>query len=218
MINDVYKTKGKIINDINVFIDKSKLEGDTLKFTKLYDAYSPFYHIISKLSCKIKFGGEKIFRSEFLKNINIENNNLILEISVGTADNFYYLSKNAKYYGVDISLGMLRQALKHIKKWKINAELVCYKAENLPFVDNIFDVVYSCGGMNFYDNKQKAIEEMIRVAKHGTKIFIIDGAKNKSCNESEANIIVNLLPKGMKNIKTEIICKRYMYIVSFEKP
>jgi ubiquinone/menaquinone biosynthesis C-methylase UbiE len=140
------------------------------------------------------------------------------------------MNKNAKYYGVDISMGMLNKALKHIKKWKINADLICCEAENLPFNDNVFDIVYSCGGINFYNNKQKAIIEMIRVAKHGTKIFIIDETektvreiyKNVPGKElydiTKSNIPIEYIPKEMKNIKHEIICKGYMYIMEFEKP
>jgi ubiquinone/menaquinone biosynthesis C-methylase UbiE len=37
---------------------------------------------------------------------------------------------------------MLKRALKNIKKWNINAELVLCEAEKLPFNDNVFDVTY----------------------------------------------------------------------------
>ena len=37
-------------------------------------------------------------------------------------------------------------------------------------------------------------------------------------NMEKANMPLELVPKEMKNIKSEIICKGYMYIVSFDKP
>jgi ubiquinone/menaquinone biosynthesis C-methylase UbiE len=165
METNIYKTEGKKINGILTFIDQSDLEGDNLKFSKLYNKISPFYYISQKVFYGIKFGGEFKFRNDFLQYIKVNDNDLVLETSVGTGDNFYYMNKNAQYYGADISMGMLKMALKHTKKWKIDAELNCCEAEDLPYEDNVFDVVYSCGGFNFYNDKQKAVNEMIRVSK-----------------------------------------------------
>jgi len=230
MKDNIYKINGEIINNINTFIDKNELKGDNLKFAKLYDRIAPFYSIGGKIFYKIKFGGENNFRNDFLQYININNNDMVLETSVGTADNFQFLNKKARYYGVDISTKMLNKAFKNMRKWKVNGELVCCEAENLPFNDNIFDVVYSCGGINFYNDKQKAINEMIRVAKPGTEIFIIDETEKtvreiyknvpgKELYDAErTNMPIELIPNEMKNIKSKIICKGYMYIVSFEKP
>ena len=229
MENNIYKNNGKVINGINVFLDFSELDGNNKKFSKLYNNIAPFYNISQKIFYKIKFNGERNFRKEFLSKINIKDDDIVLETSVGTADNFYFLNKNAKYVGVDISMEMLKMASKHSKKWKINSELVCCEAEKLPFNDNVFDVVYSCGGFNYYNDKEKAISEMIRVAKNGSKIFIIDETgktvkniyKNvpgkKLYDMENAVMPLQLIPKTAKDIKGEIICKGYMYIVSFIK-
>jgi ubiquinone/menaquinone biosynthesis C-methylase UbiE len=229
MEDNIYKLTGKIINGINTFIDINNLSGENKKFSELYNKIAPFYNISQKIFYKIKFGGENNFRNEFLKYIIVNDNNFVLETSVGTADNFYYMNKNAKYYGVDISIEMLKMAKKHSKKWKINSEFACCEAEDLPFNDNVFDVVYSCGGFNFYNNKHKAILEMIRVAKTGSKIFIIDETEKtirniyknipgkKLYNVENANMPFELIPKEMENIEGEIICKGYMYIISFKK-
>ena len=230
MENSVYKSDWKDINGIKVFIDVNNLSGENKRFSKLYNRIAPFYHISQKIFYKIKFGGENNFRNEFLKHIVVNDNALVLETSVGTADNFYYMNKSAKYYGVDISMEMLKRAIKHTQKWKINSELACCEAENLPFIDNMFDVVYSCGGFNYYNDKQKAISEMIRVAKSGSKIFIIDETEKtvkniyknvpgkKLYDADKASMPLELIPNDMKNIKGDIICKGYMYIVSFDKP
>ena len=229
MDTNIYKIIGKQVNGIYTFIEENKLEGDNQKFLKLYNKISPFYNFSQRIFCKIKFGGEYNFRNDFLQYITINDNDMVLETSVGTADNFRFLNKNAKYFGADISIGMLRMALKHIKKWKINAEFNCCEAENLPYNDNIFDVVYSCGGFNFYNDKQKAVNEMIRVSKPGRKIFIIDETEKtvkeiyknipgkELYDKSKANIPLEYIPKGMKSIDWKIVCKGYMYIISFEK-
>jgi ubiquinone/menaquinone biosynthesis C-methylase UbiE len=229
-MDNIYKTMGKNIHGINVYVNSDALEGDNKKFEKLYNNIAPFYHLSQKLFYKIKFNGEYNFRNEFLKDIIIKDFDTVLETSIGTADNLFYLNKKAKYYGVDISIKMLGKALRHIKRLNIDAELSCCEAENLPFCDNVFDVVYSCGGINYYNNKEKAIFEMIRVAKNGTRIFIIDETdktvkniyKNihgKRLYEIEkASLPLNLIPKEMENIESKIICNGYMYIIAFNKP
>jgi ubiquinone/menaquinone biosynthesis C-methylase UbiE len=230
METNIYKTEGKKINGILTFIDQRDLEGDNLKFSKLYNKISPFYYISQKIFYWIKFGGEFKFRNDFLQYIKVNDNDLVLETSVGTGDNFYYMNKNAEYYGADISMGMLKMALKHTKKWKINAELSCCEAEKLPYEESVFDVVYSCGGFNFYNDRQKAVNEMIRVSKPGKKIFIIDETEKtvkeiyKSVpgkelyDKEKASVPIEFIPKGMKDVDWKIVCKGYMYILSFTNP
>jgi len=229
--DSIFKQGGETVNNITSFIKKDELQGDNRKFAKLYDRIAPLYHIGLKIFCYFKLnGGEREFRNDFLRYIKIEQDNTVLETSVGTADNFYYTNKNAKYYGVDISYGMLKKAVAHCKKWSINATFVHCEAEELPFNDNVFDVVYSCGGFNFFNDKESALAEMIRVAKSGTKIFIIDETektvrevyKNIPGKElydaSKTNAPLDLIPKDMKNVDVKIVCKGHMYILSFEKP
>ena len=102
MGNNIYKSNCEENSGIKVFIDANNLSGDNRKFAILYNKIAPFYYASQKLFYEIKFGGENNFRKDFLKNIIVNDNDLVLETSVGTADNFYYLNKNAKYYGVDI--------------------------------------------------------------------------------------------------------------------
>ena len=156
---DIYKLNGTNIDGINVFIDSVNLEGNNKKFVKLYNKIAPFYYLSMKIFGKLKFNGEKYFRKDFLDKIIINDNDIVLETSVGTADNFFYLNKNAKYYGVDISMEMLKMAVKHVKKWKTNAEFVCCEAENLPFNDNVFNIVYSCGGFIFIMTRKRQFQK-----------------------------------------------------------
>ena len=229
-MDKIFKTEGKISNGINVFMTEDELEENNRKFSKSYNKIAPFYDLSGKIFFWLKFGGEYKFRNESLKYIKVCDNDLVLETSVGTAADLYYMNKNAKYFGVDISQGMLKRALRNIKKWDINAELVLSEAEKLPFNDNIFDVTFSVGGFNYYSDKEKAINEMIRVSKPGKKIFIVDETEKTVKNiyknvpgrnlydVENATMPINLIPKEMKNIEGKIINKGYFYIVSFEKP
>jgi ubiquinone/menaquinone biosynthesis C-methylase UbiE len=229
-MDNIYRTEGKIIDGINVFMTEDELEENNRKFSKSYNRIAPFYDLSGKLFFLLKFGGEYNFRNDSLQYIKVNDNDVVLETSVGTAADLYYMNRNAKYFGVDISQGMLERALKNIKKWNINAELVLCEAEKLPFNDNVFDVTCSIGGFNYYSDKEKAINEMIRVSKTGKKIFICDETEktvkniyknvpgNELYNIENATMPINLIPKEMKNIEGKIINKGYFYIVSFEKP
>lgn len=68
---------------------------------------------------------------------------------------------------------MLEKCQKSCAK-KTNLQLFHACAEDLPFADNSFDIVYHIGGINFFNDKAKAMQEMLRVAKPGTKILIAD--------------------------------------------
>jgi ubiquinone/menaquinone biosynthesis C-methylase UbiE len=105
-------------------------------------------------------------------------------------------------------------------------------AEDLPFDDNVFDIVFHVGGINFFNDKKLAIEEMIRVAKKGTKILISDETdyfvqqqfkksslskkyfegKTFNLHELEANI-----PDWVTEKKTEFLWKNRSYCITFRK-
>ena len=60
----------------------------------------------------------------------------------------------------------------------LQGDLFLGNAECLPFADESFDVVFHVGGINFFNDRAKAIREMIRVAKPGSKILIADEPKS----------------------------------------
>lgn len=100
------------INGIYSFIDNKTVSGDNLKSVQLYDKIAPYYNLSQQLYFMLKFGSENRFREQFLNELEIKDTDKVLETSVGSGDNFRFLNKNAEYVGLDISLGMLRQAKK----------------------------------------------------------------------------------------------------------
>ena len=69
---------------------------------------------------------------------------------------------------------MLANCQANLHRWQFQADLFLGNAECLPFADESFDVVFHVGGINFFNDRAKAIREMIRVAKPGSKILIAD--------------------------------------------
>jgi ubiquinone/menaquinone biosynthesis C-methylase UbiE len=176
----------------------------------------------------IPCGGKKSARNEVLERLEIYPGAKILETGIGTGDNLPFLKERLDcsfFYGVDIQQKMLRMCKKNLKKWDLKAELIWADAEHLPFKDHTFDVVFHLGAINLFNNKKRAIEEMIRVALPGSKIVIADetqkAAKYFQLFIGKQDRIVppvDLIPKTMLDIQLDIIWKKYGYLIEFRTP
>lgn len=127
---------------------------------------------------------------------------------------------------------MLKQCQRNAAKWKLDLTLLMGNAERLPFKDEVFDVVFHFGGINFFDDKVAAICEMTRVAKPGTKFVI--GDENETLAAKYENLpvteqfydqrkqaittLVDLLPPGMQDVRVKDIAGGDLYCLSFRKP
>lgn len=222
-----------IISSIPVLLPEEELHGDNLEFQRLYDRLAPVYNLSNKIYFFLKFGGEKNYRNQFLKELEIVPGDKVLEISVGTGDNFPYLPRKIDLYGLDISFGMLKACRRNLKKWKREAAIVQAAAEAVPFRDESFDVVYHVGGINFFNDKARAIEEMIRVAKRGSKIVIVDETEKLASTTynktpfvrqqiakkaAELSAPVDYVPETMQDLEINEICNGLLYCLSFRKP
>ncbi len=216
---------------IAICTDTKKLEGLNKKYQGMYDKLAPFYDLFQAF-VYIFWGGEKKVRMEYLKELPVKDKDKVLEVSVGTGGNLHFLLPEAIYYGLDISWGMLKQCQKNLSRWHREAYLFLGEAEKLPFEDNTFDVVFHTGGINFFNDKKKAIDEMIRVAQSGARILIADeteevakgtkqipGVKDFYNQKKELyRAPVDLIPKAMKNIKVQNILEGNLFCITFNKP
>ena len=176
------------------FIRESDLVGINKRFAYLYDWFSLIYTAFSKIGFRLLGTTDSRARREVLARLE-PNGGKVLEVSIGPGVNLPYLVTSpavGEVYGLDISIGQLNRcnALIRRKGWPI--DLFLGNAEELPFIDNSFDSVFHIGGINFFGNKKQAIDEMIRVAKPGTRIIICDE------NESGAQWYERFLP-GFKS-------------------
>lgn len=225
-------------NTIPVFINKNQITGSNQKYRKMYDEIAFSYDFVAKVAHFIYPDLKKGHR-QLLKELGVKKGDKVLEVSIGTGANLgialnsNIFSKNISHYGLDISSGMLKKCQKNLKKWGMEAELFLGEAENLPFKDNSFDVVWHSGGINFFNDKAKAIQEMIRVAKPKTKIVIIDETEKvakgnyektpfvrKFFKGREENITmpIDLVPAGMLDISEKLMLKDRVYVITFIKP
>ena len=99
----------------------------------------------------------------------------VLDIGVGLGTDIVSYAKNgAIVSGVDLTENAIEVTKNHLELFNLKAEkLVVADAENLPFDDNHFDVVYSFGVLHHTPNTEKAIAEALRVLKPGGKVIVM---------------------------------------------
>jgi len=218
--------KYPIEGDIICFLDNISLTGNNKNYQKMYDRFSGFYDLATQIYARFKNGNEKKRILQYLSLLDIKNGDKVIEISIGTGRNIKFLNPNAVFYGVDISLGMLKRCQKKMKRLKREIILLQAEAEFLPIKENSFDVVFSAGGFNFFNDPGKAVIEMLRIAKSGAKILITDETEKLRLKFSKndfykANPIkppAFYLPDYCRNIEYKEICDGDLYVLTFHKP
>ena len=224
-------------NGIFEYINPDFIIGDNKKYMGMYDKLARWYDFGEKWIGWLKYGNSIAkMRTHLMSQLEWKNNARVLYVSIGTGTDLQFIPKNIDlktldFVGLDISLGMLQKCQ---KKWnqKTNLSLVHGSAEDLPFADNSFDVVFHSGGINFFSDKAKAISEMIRVAKPGTKILIadetadyIDSQYKKSSFSKEyfddatfdSGEIENAIPDSVHEKNLEFVWDKKFYAITFRK-
>ena len=110
------------------------------------------------------------FIKKFLFDESLKDKKL-LEIGVGAGTDFIESLKEKAYcYGIDVTEAAILETKKNInygiKDKDYNLEfLEQSNAENLPFDDNQFDIVYSWGVLHHAKNTMQCLSEAVRVLK-----------------------------------------------------
>jgi ubiquinone/menaquinone biosynthesis C-methylase UbiE len=215
-----------IVGDILCILGSTALTGNNRNYQKMYDRMAVFYDIITKIFARIKSGSEKNRLMQYLSLLEIKDSDKVIEISIGTGRNIKYLNPQAEYYGIDISLGMLKRCRVKMKRLKREITLIQAEAECLPLRDESFDVVFSAGGFNFFNDPGKAVTEMLRIAKPGTRLLITDEteklrlkyAKNDFYKGNKIKNPAEYLPDYCRDVEYKEICAGDLYVLTFKKP
>lgn len=229
------------------FIKYDELIGLNRKYARVYDLISPFYDADFFISDYVRRqflpAGEDKGRREVVDRLEIAPGSRILETGIGTGSNVPYLSAAApglEIFGLDIAPRMLQQCTRRQRNWDVELELFLAKSEALPYQDETFDVVFHVGGINAFSGKGQAIAEMIRVAKPGTRIVIVDEVEEVA---SDARLLsklglllffgrrlteeiysfrfeelLELIPEAMTEAAQRTIWEGKGYLLEFRKP
>ena len=140
-------------------------------FISISDRYDFLNHFLS-------LGIDILWRRKAISLLKEIQPKVILDVATGTGDfSIEALRlKPQKIIGVDISEGMLDVGRRKMREKKIDhiIQLQSGDSENIPFADNFFDAVIVAFGVRNFENLERGLSEMLRVAKPGGKVVILE--------------------------------------------
>ncbi len=167
-----YPVRGGIVH----VIEPQELGPLDRRFAHLYDWFSWVYPAFTRAGFALIGTSEARGRRQVLDRLEPKGGR-VLEVSVGPGSNLPYLLDRpdiGEVHALDISIGQLRRCRTLVRRRGWRVPLYLASAEALPFRDATFDAVLHIGGINFFDDKARALAEMARVAKPGTRVVVVD--------------------------------------------
>jgi ubiquinone/menaquinone biosynthesis C-methylase UbiE len=218
---------------IPAFLKPEDLTGDNGKYNKLYENIGGFYDDTQRFFAAFRGLNVDSYFENYMNLLDVKPGDSVLETSVGTGLNFKYLPRGVKLSGLDLSGEMLANCQRNLRRWQMEGDLYLGNAENLPFADSSFDVVYTCGGFNFFSDRAKAVREMIRIVKPGGHLMIEDETEEYvkstyqnipytssfySDRKDAVKVPIDLVPPEMEEIHLEMLKEGKFYAITFRKP
>ena len=104
----------------------------------------------------------------------------VLEIGLGQgADSMQIIKRGATYYGIDLTDESVKRLKERFKLFEQPyQEVVKANAQNIPYEDNFFDIVYSHGVIHHSPEIERIVSEIHRVLKPGGQAVIMLYHKN----------------------------------------
>lgn len=174
-------------------------------------------------------------RRQLIDKLELKKNASVLETGLGTGSDIPIIAKQTgrqgQLHGMDISSGIIKVARQKMKAKDIHVHIIQGNASYLPYRTAKFDAVLHVGALNHFGDKQRAIEEMHRVAKPGSKIVICDEGLapgkektwlGKRILKCEPVLFANkppveLIPNGIKDLKVYWVWQRTFWVIEFRK-
>lgn len=157
----------------------------------LFNRIAPVYDNLNDL---LSLGQHRIWKRMAVSWSGAKAGDTVLDLCCGSGDLAFLLSdkvgSNGKVLGLDFSKEQLliassRQKLRS-KACYMNIKWVEGNALDLPFSDSYFDAITIGYGLRNVVDRLKAMEEMYRVLKPGSKVSVLDF--NKSTDPFSASI------------------------------
>jgi SAM-dependent methyltransferase len=181
---------------------------------------------------------EHELRSKLIEEIHLVKNaypKKILVTSCGEGNDLPYLFKrypNATFYIQDIAEEMLAAAIQRTKEFDGLIKVFFWLGDacDLPFQDNIFDIVYHFGGLNLFSSPEKGVSEMHRVGAIGSSIIFGDEGIAPFIRECEiGKALINnnplyaalpplsAIPPYVEDFKLQYVFNNCFYLVTYRK-
>ena len=200
------------------------VKGPDRWFSHLYNLLAPIYDLL---------WAREEMRRDLAARLRLQPGQRVLETGIGTGANLPYLyaavGRNGQIEGVDVSAGMLYRAERKSTTISCPVHLTLHNAADLPFPEDYFHAVLHFGGINFFTDRGKALQEMVRVAKAGARLVIADetlalpGGLGKFVSRGITGLVprlrppLQLVPPQAELIQVEYWRNGFFYIMELRK-
>jgi len=146
------------------------LEGMDDAMNRRYRWLAPFYDVSERFLGRLLTGNDmQAGRVEIVDRLALPEGIRLLEVSPGPGV-FQRLLRSSigklgELVAVDLSMPMLRQCL--LLQQQTGAHLIHANGAYLPFADGTFDALFHFGGINLFNEPERALGEFIRVVRPG---------------------------------------------------
>lgn len=114
-------------------------------------------------------------RLQAIQRMNIQREDRVLEVGVGTGINLSLYPRDCAVTGIDFSASMLEKARERVARKDVrNARLLQMDAQDLKFADDAFDIVYAPYLMSVVPDPVKVAAEMRRVCRPGGRVIFLN--------------------------------------------
>ena len=216
-------------DDIAIFVNPGEIGRAQLSQQRFYDRLAPLYDLCSTLH-SVFSRQSRTWREDYLRELPVLPGARVLEVSIGTGANLVRLPPS-DYFGLDVSWQMLRRCRR--KRRAGSSVTLCQGlAEQLPFQSGAFDVVFHVGAINFFGDRARALAEMVRVARPGTRLMVVDSTETFVRRHGNTPILrsvyapsaglhrppVDCLPAGVEDVHVREFAGGELYCLTFRKP
>ena len=145
---------------------------DPNKIERVYTSYAGFY---DKVFGKVFHEG----RESAIRNLNVQPDEQILEVGVGTGLALPMYPRHCRIVGIDLSEGMLARAKEKAEAHRLDhVQLHRMDAGAMEFTDDSFDTVVAAYVVTAVPDYRKVVNEMIRVCRPGGRIIMLNHFSN----------------------------------------
>ena len=169
--------------------------------------------------------------------IPIEGPVRIIDVNIGTGANFMALHNQFKnqmerfnLHGMDLATGMLKVSKNRFIESGLSVNLTHGSVYNIPYQTSFFDIVLHSGGINTFSNIPQALSEMLRIARSGGTIIVVDeglSPKKRETKEGKEIMETNTLfatrpplkhiPDAAKDVEVTYVMNETFYQIVFKK-
>lgn len=112
-------------------------------------------------------------RDQTIRELDLSDSSAVLDVGCGTGFATEALREKVGFvHGLDQSKHQLKRAVSKLGGTE-NVQFYFGDAERLPFADDVFDVVWSSGSIEYWPDPVKTLRELRRVTEPGGQVVVV---------------------------------------------